>query len=308
MTNHILVNLVDSVLGKGKHTSGDNYSYHCPFCNHPKRKLEVNFAENEKGKNNWHCWVCNAKGTRLSTLFKKIPVSSSKLDELGKYVKIYQGIGDKTNETILELPIEFISLDDPDTSNMNTRKALKYLKNRGINSLSIKRYNIGYCDKGQYSDRVVIPSYDDEGNLNFFTTRSFTDNPRRYKNPKVSRDIIPFANTINWHSPIILCEGVFDAIAIKRNAIPLLGKTIPPKLIERIVSDSVRQVFIALDNDALKQALEYCETLMNLGKEVFLINLEQKDPSNIGFKEFTKLLHKSKPLTFKTLLKQKFLL
>ena len=308
MTNHILVNLVDSVLGKGKNTSGDNYSYHCPFCNHAKTKLEVNFAENEKGKNNWHCWVCNAKGTRLSTLFKKIPVPASKLIELGKYVKVYTGPDSKIHEDVLELPSEFIPLDYPDTSKVGTRQALKYLRSRGINSLEIKRYSIGYCEKGEYSDRVVIPSYDEKENLNFFVTRSFTDHPRKYKNPKTSKDIIPFANTINWHSPIILCEGVFDAIAIKRNAIPLLGKTIPNKLMKRIVSDSVRQVFIALDSDALKQALEYCETLLNLGKEVFLINLEKKDPSEIGFREFSKLLHTSKPLTFKTLLKQKFTL
>jgi hypothetical protein len=75
---------------------------------------------------------------------------------------------------------------------------------------------------------------------------------------------------------------------------------------KKIVSSSVKQVFIALDNDALKQALEYCQTLLNHGKEVFLVDLNQKDPSELGFTEFTKLLHTSTPLTFRTLMEKKF--
>ena len=46
------------------------------------------------------------------------------------------------------------------------------------------------------------------------------ENQEKYKNPDVSRDIIPFELFINWDLPIILCEGLFDAIAIKsRNLI-----------------------------------------------------------------------------------------
>ena len=69
--------------------------------------------------------------------------------------------------------------------------------------------------------------------LNYFTARSFEKEPfRKYKNPSVSRDIVPFEMFINWSSPLVLCEGPFDAIAIKRNAIPLLGKNIQSSLNE----------------------------------------------------------------------------
>ena len=37
---------------------------------------------------------------------------------------------------------------------------------------------------------------------------------------------------------------------------------------------------------------------MNLGKEVYLIELEGKDPSDIGFEDMTRLLHRAKPLSF----------
>jgi DNA primase len=95
-------------------------------------------------------------------------------------------------------------------------------------------------------------------------------------------------------------------MAIKRNAIPLLGKILPEKLMKKIVSSSVKQIFIALDNDALKQAIQYCETLLNHGKEVFLVDLNEKDPSELGFANFAKLLHTSTPLTFRTLMEKKF--
>ena len=74
---------------------------------------------------------------------------------------------------------------------------------------------------------VIIPSYDENGELNYFISRSFEkDAFIKYRNPDCSRDIIAFELFINWSSPLILCEGAFDALAIKRNAIPLLGKNI----------------------------------------------------------------------------------
>ena len=86
MVNHLLVSLVNSVIGAGKPTSGDNYSYHCPFCNHYKPKLEINFKENEEGLHNWHCWVCNKKGKKLVSLFKAVSAPDHKLQELKNYV------------------------------------------------------------------------------------------------------------------------------------------------------------------------------------------------------------------------------
>ena len=59
--------------------------------------------------------------------------------------------------------------------------------------------------------------------------------------------------------PIILCEGLFDAMAIKRNAIPLLGKNIQSNLMKKIVTSVVNKIYIALDRDAIKQALNFCE-------------------------------------------------
>lgn len=305
MTNHLLVSLVDSVMGTGKPTSGDNYSYTCPFCNHHKPKLEINFRENSEGVNHWHCWVCNKKGKKLISLFKAVSAPDYKIQELKNYVKVSYQEERRAVVDVLALPKEYTPLYNADTKEVKVRQALRYLKERNITSIDIKRYNLGYCGTGTYADMIIIPSYDENGSLNYFVGRNFGPTDIKYKNPKTSKNIVGFDLLVNWNSPIILCEGAFDAIAIKRNAIPLLGKTLSEKLMKKIVSASVKQVYIALDNDALKQALEYCQTLLEHGKEVFLVDLQQKDPSEMGFEEFTRLLHTSTPLTFRRLLEKK---
>jgi DNA primase len=304
MVNHLLVNLVNNVIGVGKATSGANYSYHCPFCNHRKPKLEINFRENEEGLNNWHCWVCNRKGKKLITLFKAVDAPQHRIDELGSYVKISFHDKNSVQEDSLSLPKEYQPLYQADTKNISVRQALRYLKERGISSTDVARYQLGFCETGRYKNMIIIPSFDEHGTINYFVGRNFGPGTVKYKNPSFSKNIVPFELMINWESPIVLCEGTFDAMAIKRNAVPLLGKTLPEKLL-KIVSSKVKQVFIALDSDALKQALSYCQTLLNHGKEVFLVNMDEKDPSELGFENFTKLLHNSTPLTLRKLLEAK---
>lgn len=305
MVNHLLVNLVNNVLGPGKATSGANYSYHCPFCSHRKPKLEINFRENEEGLNSWHCWVCNRKGKKLITLFRAVDAPQHRIDELGSYVKISFHDKSLVKEETLSLPKEYKSLYNPDTKDVTVRQALRYLKERNITQLDILRYGLGYCDRGKYKDMIIIPSYDESGTLNYFVGRNFGPGTVKYRNPSVNKNVIPFDLLVNWNTPIILCEGAFDAIAIKRNAIPLLGKTLSERLMKKIVATSVKQVYVALDSDALKQALSYCETLLNHGKEVFLVDIDEKDPSELGFEAFTQLLHTSTPLTFRSLLEKR---
>ena len=268
MINQTLVALTNSVLGTSKSTSRGNYAYHCPLCNHHKPKLEINFTENIKGENQWHCWVCDKKGKKLYQLFKAVETSPEKMAELKAIVKYTGPESHIQVETKLELPKEFKLLNNIHPSDITARHALSYIKSRGIIDEDILKYGIGYCEQGRYANMIIIPSYDAKGNINYFTGRSFEKQSTiKYKNPTVSRDIIPFELFINWELPLILCEGPFDAISIKRNVIPLLGKNIQSNLMKKIVMSSVEKIYIALDKDAQKQALNFCERLMNEGKK-----------------------------------------
>jgi DNA primase len=305
MVNQALVATINSVLGTGKSTSKGNFAYHCPFCNHHKPKLEVNLSENEKGEHPWHCWVCDKRGKSLVKLFKLIEATAEKINELKSLVKYTSGVETVVVDKKVELPKEFKSLSNQYNS-IAYKHAISYLKRRQVTSNDIIKYSIGYCESGKYNNCIVIPSYDKDGILNYFTARSFDKNSSiKYKNPDVSRDIIPFELFINWNIPIILCEGPFDALAIKRNVIPLLGKNIQQNLRKKLVTSKVQKIYIALDKDAIKQALSFCEELINEGKEVYLVDMQDKDPGEMGFENFTNLIQHTVPLTFSSLFEKK---
>ena len=308
MVNAVLLSAISNVLGKGKETSGNNYAFECPFCHHKKPKLEINLVPNSKGDNPWHCWVCNAKGKTLVGLFRKIKASSEKISE----IKSILGFTEKKEEddsTIIkvELPKEYKPLINLSRTDIIAKHALQYLKKRGITKDDIQKYNIGYCEEGRYKNMIIVPSYDKDGVINYFIGRSFDKEPqRKYDSPKCNKNaIIGLEYFINWNVPVILCEGIFDAVAIKRNVVPLFGKTIPKALMLKLVEPCVKTVYIALDNDALHEAMDYAEELLNMGKDVYLVELNDKDPSEMGFENFTKLLHSAQPLTALELLYKK---
>lgn len=275
-----LLSLLESVIGRSKKTSGNNVSFKCPLCNHYKHKLEVDLSSQY-----WHCWVCNSKGRKLYTLFKKINATISQLKDLSKFVDTYVPVKTEQVEHV-SLPSEFKLILNGNKNNPEFRNALMYLKNRGITRHDIVRYGIGYCESGPYDKMIIIPSYDKDGKLNFFTGRSYyKDSSFKHKNPKVSKDIIGFELFINWDEPITIVEGAFDAIAVKRNAIPLFGKIILDNLKKKIIEKNVRDIYIALDTDAREKALDICQYFTDNGINVYLIELGEKDPSDIGYVE-----------------------
>jgi DNA primase len=304
----MVLTVIESVLGKSRSTARRNIAVPCPFCHHSKPKLEIQLHTNEKKENPWHCWVCGEKGKTLISLFKKIKAPSHRIQELTNLIKP----GNKIVETnqMVSLPKEFIPLCNIDSLDsilaIEAKHALKFLKKRGITENDILKYNIGFCPSGPYDHRIVVPSHDENGDLNYFSTRTYRDDePQKYKNPSVGRNIIGWGYYINWDVPLVLVEGIFDALTIKRNVIPLFGKDISETLMKKIVGSQVQKIYIALDNDALKQAIKHCETLLSYGKEVYLVELGGKDANEIGFENFLNTIEQTQPLNFSTLINKK---
>ena len=300
----ILLGALENVLGKSQKRARDNYAFQCPFCKHKKMKLEVKLGTDSEGKNPWECWVCRTRGRTIKSLLYQLKLPKEQAHEVLKFVHK----GDTTfytQNTSVALPEEFRSINDLSPTSIMGQKLRRYLNKRGISDLDILRYNIGFCDKGEYAGRIVIPSYDENNNLNFFVARTYEDNWMKYKNPEASKDIIAFENQINWSKPIVLVEGVFDAMAVRRNAIPILGKSLPQALLKKIVSAGSEDIYIALDGDAKKQALSYSEQLLDMGKNVYLVELKDKDPSDLGFAGFTNLIQQAQRLDLSLLLKYK---
>ena len=301
-----LFSLLDRVLRQTAYIrKNEEAVYFCPFCSHYKKKLEINVRTQE-----WHCWICNSCGRSIKSLFYKLKVSPSLFDEL------YKIIGEnwtKPADIITwpqthSLPDEFIPLWK--SSNLlGYGEAMSYLQDRHVSMDDIIRYNIGYCEEGTYRQRVIVPSYNWNGDVNFFAARTYLGgNTYKYMLPPWSKDIIGFELFINWEEPITLCEGTFDAIAIRNNAIPLFGTNLPFAVKLAIVINKVKRVNIVLDNDALKQAIDIRDRIEDFKTndiDIHLIKLGEKDPSVMGFEAVNELINKSKPLEFSDIIREK---
>jgi hypothetical protein len=288
-----VITILDGVLGVGTSMKDNEQSHHCPFCHHPKKKLQINLNTQQ-----FHCWVCDARGNRISSLLRKLKVDVKTIQR----IKDIYGDDDynyNPNEDYpekLELPKEYKQLHiKPKSINPHYNHAISYLKRRGIGLDLIVRYNIGYCESGDYGGRIIIPSYDGNGELNYFIARSFyEDNKMKYKNPPVSRNVIMFENHINWSEDITLVEGGFDAFSVRRNVIPLLSKFILPKLKTKIKEMGVKKINILLDPDAIQSSVKHTEYFLKNGIEVNNIILTEGDAGELGFEKVNKLIKESK--------------
>jgi len=305
MSKFSVISLLESVMGRGKINSNDNIAFHCPFCHTSKKKMEVNIVSQY-----WHCWVCNAAGRKLPILFRKLNVQREKIAKLIELLDDVEWRPSKTttDTPVLQLPEGYRPLWELQEMSPEFRNAVHYLKGRGIGIHDILKYRIGYCRKGAYKGKIIIPSYDANGSLNYFVARAYyIEDKYKHKNPPASKDIIGFELHINWNMPIILVEGAFDAITIKRNVIPLFGKTISNTLKRRIVEKGVRKIYICLDLDARKQALETAQYFMANGLDVYFVDITGKDPNDLGFEKITDILNMTEKMNETELMNQKIL-
>ena len=306
MKEDLLKRLLESILGGSKSArGGDEAVFTCPSCNHHKKKLTFNLASQK-----FQCWVCGYKGHRAFQLLKKAGAPGAAfgaLKEIDNQYNFKQQVKQKVDANTLQFPQGVTPIMS--SSAILSKHALHYLDQRGITQQDVVKYDLHYCEEGPLRNMVVIPSYDKDGFLNYYVGRSFDKNAYiKHKLASSTKDIIGFEMYINWDLPVILCEGAFDAMAIKRNAIPLFGKKLSTTLMKKIIKSNVEKIYLALDEDALKDAFNHAETFMSYGKQVYLIEMGDKDPSELGFEQFTKLLHKATELTTSTLMKKRLAL
>lgn len=268
------ISLLAAALGE-YHKSGDEVLFYCPFCKHHKRKLSVNLR-----LNHYKCWVCDVRGRNVRRLLK-VRLSYSQLmewDKLNNVVDLTQLNADlfqqqeqQVKETI-DLPNEFISLGNKNLP-ITTKFATKYLFDRGLTKQDILMWKIGVCLSGEYAGRVVVPSFDTNGNCDYFVARSYGKAFPKYMNPNVSKDIVFNELFVDWNQDIVLVEGVFDAMKAE-NAIPLLGSTLNEKttLFNKIVQYDPT-IYIALDPDADKKANDVIEKLSHYDIQIYKVDV-----------------------------------
>lgn len=303
----LLLQELQKILGSGKKTTKTNYIFHCPFCNHKKKKLEIDIQTDKKGCNKFSCWVCGVKGRTIRSLLIQLKISKDLQKRVLQYVS--NTFYSSTEETVytLKLPKEFLPIYNTSDNDLIAKKAKNYLIKRGVIKEDWIRYNIGICKSGDYKDRIIIPSYDSKNQLNYFIGRTFNQFENYpFKIPSVPKsEIIFFENLIDWRYPINLVEGAFDAITMRVNTIPLLSNRPSSYLLKKIITNRPPRVNILLDQDAISHAINTTKFLISYNIPVHLVHLDYKDPSEAGYKNCLEAIKNTTPSTELTLLSLK---
>lgn len=301
-----------SVFGDGKYFSNSKeLLVFCPFCCHKNNRLSINLETD-----NFKCWTCLKSGIGLFYLLKVSKASSQKVAEYEKVFKAKTVNKRQHKEEINykpQLPDEYKPLIHQTDKRLG-KKYLKYLKNRGVSDEQILKYKIGACYDGLFRERIIFPSFNIDGNLNFFNGRSIDiSNSLPYLNdrnaPKGYRSTV-ILNELNldFTKPLVLVEGWFDLLKSIDNTSPLLGSELSAKslLVQTIIMNKTPTIF-ATDPDALqKKILPFMKVLLSFDVPVFDVEIKPyKDIGDMTQKEGIARIENAKPVDRDYIFKKK---
>ena len=254
---------------------GTELLFTCPACNHHKRKFSINL---DKGA--YKCWICDYRGRNIRRSIRRFGTYTQlqKWDEitnrtdLERFSDLFMEDQCEARREKIQLPDEFTSLCS-DNIPATATYALKYLQKRGITKADIIKWKIGFCFSGEYRNRIIVPSFDEDGDCSYFIARSYSGDSYKYKNPRASKDIVFNELYIDWNKDLVLVEGVFDAL-VAGNAVPILGSTLRSgsDLLRKIVRNDT-PIYIALDPDAATKERRIIKMLLEYDIELYKIDV-----------------------------------
>ena len=288
---------IRSVFGKTHlANNGVDVAVRCPSCSSKsqKKKLSINLETWQ-----YHCWVCGTKGKDLSFILKKFSnpedlslYSSEFLDQKNTDLKIEDTV------EVPKLPKDFILLaDNLKTRDPDARSCLLYLKKRGLTKRDLWYFKLGTCKSGSHRRRIIVPSFDVDGYLNFYSSRAIDEGRIKYLNSKFDKRDIAF-NEINvdWESEVTIVEGPFDLFKCNDNSTCLLGSSLGERhfLFRKIIAN-LTPVLLALDSDMIQKSFKIARLLSEYGSQVRIIDLVgRSDVGELTKKEFLSLRKKAR--------------
>ena len=289
----------------------DQYLFYCPFCNHPKRKLSINCGKNNDSYGYWKCWVCEESGKSPFSLLKR---SGNKM-YIDSMKRVYENNNNwgRNTTTLPESSLkDYVTKAFEDDTNdkfqsdlslpENIREIKPYspghvflTQSRGFSNEDITRYNIQEVpasSNSTYAGRVIIPSYDDKNNLNYYVARSISPFSNiKYLNPPCSKNVIIGRNMLSPYMPLIVTEGIFDMIRVKRNVTCSLGTSMSNSLISYIKNIHQSNVILFYDGDnaGIKGAIKEARKIHTY-VSTYIVNGHTGDPSDMTTEECWSLI------------------
>lgn len=310
--------ILKDIFGKFKE-QGDEYLYYCPKHSHHKPKLSVNFD-----KNCWKCWVCGWSGYDIGYLVSEYGDrglirrwqeldDSVNLSFFGKkFESVLKEKENKKEDKKIQLPGQYKTLVKKDYSIEDEIAANYLLEKRDFSKQDIFAWKIGYATEGKYENRVIVPSFDRYGDINFFIARSYRDEKPPYLTCSRSKGEVVFNELmVDWESDIVLVEGVFDAMRAGPNSIPVLSNHLKKssRLFQMICKKQPDEssVYVAFDKDARKKSINLCEKLLESGVEnvKFIDVAPYGDVAEMSYKEFIKKKNNALDVDFDFILQER---
>jgi DNA primase len=282
---------LDDTFGCGQLSrDGVNYAVPCPFCKDgrkDKRKLVIHLRELK-----YHCWVCESKGANAIKLLSRHRPDLNLIPEEHR-----SKAAEETNdEQPFSLPQGMVPLYAP-SKDPDVHAALRYLESRKVQEEDVRRWRLHTHSRGFLRRHIVFPSFDSEGNPNYFVGRAIDDVDFKYRNARVPKKSVIFNEIdIDWRSTVILVEGVFDALKCPENTISILGSTIPRDgLLYSRLMEHQSDVIVALDPDLPDKTHRICKDLESAGCSIrYCFAPKGRDFGSMTKEEVARTIEKSK--------------
>jgi len=173
--SEIITHILDECLGTPrKHNEyTGQIAYDCPECSAMKGKLEGDGKGNMEvnyRKDVYKCWVCYQTSDTHGSITKLIrKYGNNRLLEEYKLFRPDKFDTAKKRGVVSKLPDGYTPLwEEPKEFDYEYVKANRYLLNRGIDKKIIEKYELGYSKIGKYRNRIIIPSRDSVGVINYY--------------------------------------------------------------------------------------------------------------------------------------------
>lgn len=296
------VKFIESVFGAGRMSArGENIAVQCPECkasDKAKKKLSIRLDDDLN-----HCWVCGWSDCNLMRLLLK----HAQRDQVETYKRAFLPSANKkkSDDSPIVMPMipqGFKSLYRHfDSSDPDIKAALRYVLNRGLAKKDLAYHLLGISDAYECRRRVIMPSFDAEGRLNFVVTRAIDSSVpsyAKYVNSKNSKTDIVFNELkIDWTKELVIVEGPFDLMKCPENSTCLLGSELNESylLFSRIFEHGT-PVVLCLDGDARRKARMIAQRLMSFDLPVKMCAMpDGADPGSMSKEQMSEIISQAKP-------------
>jgi hypothetical protein len=294
------IEFIESVFGKGHLSRNNNFDVRCPICDPSdpnKKKLSILLPSCKT-----HCWVCGFKSRSIAPLIKKYGTQA----QLSVFKELFgiSGVasqlvtGDVAVEQKIELPKDFRLLTLANTTDPDVKASWRYVLSRGLSEADAWYYKFGISSEPKWNRRVIMPSFDSEGLLNYFVARAIDKEKKpKYDNPHIDhRQIIFNEINIDWTKRLTIVEGPFDMTKCPENTTALLGSDFSEQheLFNRILVHNT-PVSLAMDGDMWESKMpKIVKKLQEYDVDVLVVDVRPwGDPGNMSKAEFARSLEEA---------------